>query len=604
MKRHLLEYIFALCLIAAFSLASCSRMEDIPDNAQEIQQPAEIAFTATLAPKGESPQSKAITSGTDDNGREILNVAWAVDEEIALYYQISGGYAKATAIVTAVNDGVATLSASLDATTIDGGTVQFVYPASLANDTGDEIDESKLLSQNGNLTGDNGISKKFDAATGEGIIKLSGGTSLPTTATVTNKAGTGSVSLQNRVCICKFHFDLDNGMSSMPGINERTFSPIIIRDGNCHIYTITSDREGEWGGVRGFKPSDDIYIAMLPVSGKTVSFYYSSLSGSGHSYSNYIYSSANTTLTAGKFYRNLSINLVKDASTSPLPFKDLTKGSVSAVDGDVIYMSSSAATSNTITIADGASVTIENVNIRATGSAGIICSGTATIILDGTNSVTTTAEKLPAILPGGSGTTLTLQGSGSVTAKGGKYAAGIGTGNLNSGLYTCGNIVIESGTITATGGEDGAGIGSGQRGSCEDITISGGTVTANGGSYGAGIGSGDGYGYYGNDNRGTCGNITISGGTVTATGGYKAAGIGSGYCGKFASISITDRISSICAYGGQWNSAPIGKGTDDQGSGTMTIDGTTTWTAGTATTHLNWEVYNGSDYIRWTLTHK
>ena len=61
MKRHLLEYIFALCLIAAFSLASCSRMEDIPDNAQEIQQPAEIAFTATLAPKGENPQSKAIT---------------------------------------------------------------------------------------------------------------------------------------------------------------------------------------------------------------------------------------------------------------------------------------------------------------------------------------------------------------------------------------------------------------------------------------------------------------------------------------------------------------------------------------------------------------
>ena len=80
MKRHLFQSIFVLCLIAAFSLASCSRMEDDPDNAQEIQQPAEIAFTATLAPKGENPQTKAISSGIDDNGKEILNVAWAVDE--------------------------------------------------------------------------------------------------------------------------------------------------------------------------------------------------------------------------------------------------------------------------------------------------------------------------------------------------------------------------------------------------------------------------------------------------------------------------------------------------------------------------------------------
>ena len=153
MKRHLLQSISFLCLLAAFSQASCSRMEEIPDNAQEIQQPAKIAFTATLAPKGENPQTKAISSGSDDNGKETLNVAWAVDEKIALYYQISGGYAKTTAEVTEVNDGVATIKAELDANTKDGGTVQFVYPASLANEKGNDIDESKLMTQYGKLDG-------------------------------------------------------------------------------------------------------------------------------------------------------------------------------------------------------------------------------------------------------------------------------------------------------------------------------------------------------------------------------------------------------------------------------------------------------------------
>ena len=617
MKRHLFECISVICLIATFSLASCNRMEEIPDNASEIQQPAEIAFTATLAPKGENSQTKAISSGTDDNGKEILNVAWAVDEKIALYYQTASGYAKTTAKVIEVNDGVATISASLDATTIDGGTVQFVYPASLANETGDDIDEFKLLSQNGNLTGDNSISTMFDAATGKGIIKLGGGTSLPTTATVTNEAGTGSVSLQNRVCICKFHFDLDDGTgsSSMPVINERTFSPIIIRDGNGHTYTIKSDRDDGWG-VRGFKSSDDIYIALLPASGKTVTFYYTTKgSNQGQSVQwNYLHTSSNTTLEAGKFYRNIgTINLVRDEYTAgQFTFKDLSAGSITAASGDIIWQSGDEATSNIITIGDGAKVRLHGVNISATGSAGIICSGTATLILDGTNSVTTTTEKLPAILPGGSGTTLTIQGSGSVNAKGGQFAAGIGTGSYSSGLYTCGNIVIESGTITATGGEDGAGIGCGDCGVCDDIIISGGTVTANGGLYGAGIGSGDGYGFiYGS----TCGNIIISGGTVTATGGSRAAGIGSSYKGTFTSITITDGISSINATagsgdaGGISSAEPIGKGYEDLGSGSVNIDGTSTWTAGTATTHLNWVVStfvstNNSTVTRWTLTHK
>ena len=57
------------------------------------------------------------------------------------------------------------------------------------------------------------------------------------------------------------------------------------------------------------------------------------------------------------------------------------------------------------------------------------------------------------------------------------------------------------------------------------------------------------------------------------------AAIGSGRYGKYAGIIIGEGINSILAYGGAWDGsdypAPIGNGIDDYGSGTVTIDGTT-----------------------------
>ena len=722
MKRHLFQSIFVLCLIAAFSLASCNRMEENPDNAQEIQQPAGIAFTATLAPKGENPQTKAISSVIDDNGKEILNVAWAVDEEIALYYQISEGYAKATAKVTEVNDGVATISASLDATTIDGGTVQFVYPASLANDKGDDIDESKLMTQYGKLDGiANSISKRFDAATGDGIIKLSGGTSLPTIATVTDKTGTGSVSLQNRVCICKFHLTVYTvGVNGTLVSLEEMNDDLTISDDNGHTYTIKSTKEYPDGlapvgaGNPGYGTGDDIYVAMLPITEKPL------ILSATYNYKNYTLTTQPGTLAAGKFYRNVPVTMqlenleitgditqtltvpdgmtvtvngasidvtgdpaivlgegskliLQGTNTISATYADAiecngsttiefqsTMNTITAVTGsnkgiqiadgkslnitgtgsaafngnigvpasaslkfngtaashdiyipDVTTLSAGGITvGSTITIADGATFTLSWTTLNVTSGPGIQCSGIATLILDGTNYITTTAERFPAILPGGSSTALTIRGSGSVTATGGQYAAGIGTGSYQSFIttvYTCGNIIIESGTITAKGGERGAGIGCGNNSICGNITISGGTVKATGGSCGAGIGSGNGYGHV---NGSTCGNITIGGGTVTANGGENSAGIGSGFCGKFASINITDGINSIRASAGSSNAdgssnaEPIGKGVNDNGSGSVTVDGVTGW-AGAATEHLNFSVSSTTHYNdTWTLTHK
>ncbi len=179
----------------------------------------------------------------------------------------------------------------------------------------------------------------------------------------------------------------------------------------------------------------------------------------------------------------------------------------SNVDGDIL----TGSIRHTVTIADGANITLNNATI----SGSIVCEGSATITLVGTNSVTGAYNKA-GIQVGGSGTTLTIRGDGSLTANGGDWSAGIGLSaiwNYDSNVSS-GDIVIESGTITAIGGDWGAGIGTGVIKNTNNdnstsvqfgnVTIKGGYVTATGGDSGDGIGKG--YSYYG---------PTITFGTVT-----------------------------------------------------------------------------------------
>lgn len=497
-------------MIAALSLASCNRIEDIPGEEPEIQQPAanEISFTATLAPKGEEPQSKAITSGTEA-GKEVLNVAWAEYEQIAIYYQkTDDSWATAMATVGTPNpDGSAPITATLTSPK-DGGTVKFVYPASLHNGTGD-IDESILRNNQVGTIAD--ISANFDAATGSGTISTAVGT-----AVVSDK-----VTLTNRVCICKFHFSYKYSYGG--GLTLTAFHGLVIQtpDGTYNVNTTTTG---------------DIYLAMLPCAGVDITFLADASFSDGITGGRSLFTAFPTgvTLAAGKFYRNLPIALTYGTGT--LTAKNLSAGSITAADGDIIISNPGVATANTITIPDGFTVTLAGVNISASASAGIICNGTANIILAGTNTVTA-PDNYPGIQAGGNGTTLSISGGGNLFANGGDGSAGIGCGFLG----TCGNITISRGNINATG---------------------------NGSSGGSGIGSG---------NQGTCGNITISGGTVTATGGGSSAGIGSGKVGHCGSITITTGVTSVTANKGTDAPYSVGKGEDTLMStsscGTVTIGG-------------------------------
>ena len=259
-----------------------------------------------------------------------------------------------------------------------------------------------------------------------------------------------------------------------------------------------------------------------------------------------------------------------------------------------------------ISIADGATVTLDNVTIEGIHSdwyryAGITCLGDATIILkDGTtNTVNGFDGGYPGIQAGVADKTLTITGTGSLNAASGGSGAGIGSGYGSE--RACGNIIIEGGTITATtAGSYGAGIGSGDNGVCGTITISGGTITATGGQHGAGIGSGNegkcgditisggtitttgnNTAAIGAGKTGNCGNITISGGTVTATSTKNGAGIGTSFGGSCGDITITNGVKEVTATKGQFAPYSIGAGygggSYPSSCGTVTIGGTVYW---------------------------
>ncbi|MGN0687770.1 MAG: hypothetical protein ACI4KA_06680, partial [Oscillospiraceae bacterium] len=114
--------------------------------------------------------------------------------------------------------------------------------------------------------------------------------------------------------------------------------------------------------------------------------------------------------------------------------------------------------------------------------------------------------------------TITLADGSENTLKGGYFCAGL----QKNGEYsaTLGKLTIQggangTGTLTATGGRESAGIGGGSGSLGSNIEISGGSVTATSGWGGAGIGGGY---------KSSGSNITISGGTVTATGGVYGTG--------------------------------------------------------------------------------
>ena len=465
----------ALVFVGAI-ITGCSTDDDSTSLDQLASKTVTLTTTISMGGGGET---RALT----EEGVKTF----AEGERIAVVYTNTSS-ARVKVLSSALQEGDITNSgktAKITVTLTDpkAGSVDYIYPASMANSDGTP-NLSALCMQNGTQPT---LAAKLDYAKGSGPMTVNG-----------NEYTLPGIALKNQLTICKFKVKNSGGTEITSNITGLTVS-----DGT-NTYTVS---RAEAAGP--------IYVAMLPVSSdKTLSFVANDASNS------YYKSVTGKTLEANNQY---PINVTMTTGTTT---------NLSTLDADHTAqngetLTGKLASSHKISIADGATVILKNVDINygttltASSYAGITCLGDATLIVVNASPEIAYNENYAKGLSSGhpgifvpSGSTLTITGSGTLYAVGHENGAGIGSGRDNIEAYrACGNIVLQGGTIWATGGSGAAGIGSGttanyvepQTGtpsSCGYITIKSSvtSVLAEKGSGAASIGS---------SQYSTCGTVTI-----------------------------------------------------------------------------------------------
>ena len=472
----------ALALVGTITVGCSSDDNFIEQTQQSVNSNNVVTLTATVG-FDEAASNRALAI---DYPNKKLTKTFEADDQIAVIYEnTSGTMVKETVTIAAGDISTDKKSATFTVSMTDpkaSGTLKYIYPAAMAGAT--DVDYTKLASQGGTLAS---LASNLDLATFEGT--LTAAKELPASASLTNGLAIIAFTLK------------DN--AATPTEITSSITSLTFTDGT-NTYSV--NRSAAAG---------PIYVAIKPTSGADIDFY--ATDGTN----NYMKFVTSKTYAANNFYQ-------QGLKMDPGAILSLVTSNIVAQNGETL--TGTLASNVKISIANNATVTLKNMNIDGNNSssykwAGLTPLGDATINLEGTNTVKGFYDEYPGIyVP--SGKTLTIQGTGSLTASSNGWGAGIGGGfDIN-----CGNITISNGTVTATGGDQAAGIGGGRKGSCGNITISGGTVNAKGGDYAAGIGGG---------NQGTCGAITISGGTITATkGGSAPNSIGAGYEGTCGTVTI------------------------------------------------------------------
>ena len=439
--KQMMKY-FGLTAMAVMGLLACTRAQ--------VEQPVQktITLTTTINLGGEEDDdSKALSA---------LGVkTFANGDKIAVLYECT----TANRVHIVESDDVSSISvdgktARFSVTFPGGenqpkpdGKIRIVYPPIMAKDItyGSNIslddDDSTLslrtlnedLPQGGTLS----FVSSRDLCTFDGyFVSVNNQPTFPS-----------SITLTNRLAMCEFKvFRGEDNITS--SITKMT----LVNGSNTYTIERTAS-------------TDPIYVAMLPVENGIFDIivnesYYKQVSGK--------------TLAAGKMY---PINLRLPGAAVNLA---TLSNYYTAQSGDVL--TGTPGKDIRIIIADGATVTLQNVSINADNTVypGIRCNGDATLLLVGSNTVNGRHEDYPGIYPGPTGKTLVIRGNGSLSASS-AAAPGIGSSNYSDDTFKdCGNILIEGGTIVAHGGDVAPGIGSGKglnngvssiSSSCGDITI-------------------------------------------------------------------------------------------------------------------------------------
>lgn len=508
----------------------------------EVAQPANTDKTV-MVKTTVSLDENATTRALTSNGEKTF----AVGEQIAVIYENTSNQTVKAVSLALTDDDIDNNTYAHNATFSvpltnpkPGGDVRYVYPASRAAAT---------IATDAAVDGNATINYAALATQDGTLATLASTLDLATFDGNLTESGTlpATATLANPLTIGKFTIKNSGATditSSITGLN--------ISDGT-NTYAVSR-----------MAADGPIYVAMQPIT-STQTVAVNVTDGTNH-----------YTKTVTEDYALVASNIYDIAVT----INSTPGANLSAVTADYIAKNGEVLTgtlgSNVkISIAAGATVTLNNVTINGNGDneddgnyqwAGITCKGDATINIEGTNIVKRFYRDYPAIQAGPAGKTLIIGGTGSLTATGGRYGSGIGSSHDS----TCGDITINSGTITASSLENGAGIGTGYCGTCGNITINGGNITASSRSTGC-------------------------------------AGIGSGENGKFGNITIYAGITQVqakCRSNEYWPAWPIGKGYQDKGSGTVTIDNCSVTSKdwdGTGMTQLNFTATNDGNLYTWTL---
>ena len=466
-----------LFFMAALALMTAACSNDDNDLTTPQPQKAEgITITAQLAPKTNGATTRAVSDG----GNKIV-ADWAVNEHIAVLYEVSGTKYAADATITAVDDDdAATIEFTVEAGTPDNTACTLVYPYDAAKDdhTGVKDAATLLAAQDGTLNAN------LDVRVGAGTIQ----TATPGLTVTTQPAAQFAI----------MKLTLANNAKNL----------CIMAD-NITIAGATLGTEGK-----------EFTVAVPAVSSKTVTIVANDASNNC-----YYYSKAGVSLAAGRYYQSSPTMTALGTESSADVYKITATSGVTIPSGEkTVVLSGVNISSGSITCNGSVTMILMGANTVAapSGNAAIKIGGSGTTLTI-TGSGSLTAQGGGAGIGTdcvGSGTTLSVGNivinGGTVTATGAQNGAGIGTGRALGTSITCGDITINGGTVTATGGMGAAGIGTGMSiednasNGCGAITIGTGviSVTATKGKNSNSIGKG-----VADEGTQTCGTITI-GGTI------------------------------------------------------------------------------------------
>ena len=537
MTKKILSNIHAVAamLLTAATLAACSGDDNIADEPQRPDTPKTLTMTVE-ATKGDAATTRALTL----DGK-TLNATWTEGDKVTVlkltgtnsynqYWTVAG---QLTAGNVSADGTTCSLTGEFEEYAFSvGNYLRLVFPGDKAS--GNSYTMS-YTGQDGTLAT---IATDYDYCS----TSAQKSKAVQVTAIDGTKITTTDASFDNNQAIVRFTLTDVYGDPIYPtsltiSAKSGTSESLVISD------ILTGDAAMSGTGALTLSldgQTNEVFAALRGFSNKDVTL--------STQIGNYQYSYVKTgvTFTNGKFY-DITVRMEQTPRVVKL---DRITGDVTLRDGDTA--TGTLGGNYKITIADGATVTLDGVTINGIDSddylwAGITCLGDATIVLkEGTeNSVRGFISYYPGILSA-VGKTLTIEGTGSLTASSNGIAPGIGSGSEVDG----GNIHIKSGTITATGGGRNPAIGAGMNASCGTITISGGNVTAIGGNNCACIGCAL------EDSH--CGAILIEGGTITATASntHNSVCIGGPRTGNStcSSITITTGITMLTLTNGTGNS--------------------------------------------------